>query len=52
MSVRDEQGFTPMKKLIRKAPEAAMVCVASVVLSHCAIFISFNYDILARLNCN
>ncbi|KAL4239818.1 hypothetical protein ACF0H5_000620 [Mactra antiquata] len=31
MSVRDEEGFTPMKKLIKKAPEAAMIVMDSCV---------------------
>ncbi|XP_060576349.1 transient receptor potential cation channel subfamily A member 1-like [Ruditapes philippinarum] len=32
MSLRDSQGYTPMKKLIRKAPEAAMVVMDSCVV--------------------
>ena len=32
MSLRDDQGYTPMKKLIRKAPEAAMVCFILILM--------------------
>ena len=31
MSVRNEDGFTPMKSLIQKAPEAALVNISSFI---------------------